>query len=64
MTDLRTVTDIVAAYLPEGSEGEREALARGLKELAAFFHADFRDSQRFDASPGGMVDSDSPPTGL
>ena len=60
----RIIIDIVSAYLPDASQAERDELATELKTLAAGFYEAFCASQRFDDSPGGMVDSDSPPSGL
>jgi len=64
MDEFRTISDIVAAYLPEASEPQRETLAGDLKALAAAFYVDFRAEQRFDDSSSGVVDSESPRTGL
>ena len=60
----RTFIDIVTAYLPDASDTVREELTGDLKTLAVGFYEVFRASQRFDESPVGMVDSDSPPSGL
>ena len=64
MESPHNIIDIVTAYLPDASEAERAELAGDLKTLAAGLYEAFRASQRFDESPCGMVDSDSPPTGL
>lgn len=64
MAEHRTIIDIVAAYLPEASDAEREVLASELKALVDAFYQDFRAGRRFDESADGMVDSDSPPSGL
>lgn len=64
MAEHRTIIDIVAAYMPEASDTEREALASELKAMAAAFYRDFRTGRGFDESAVSMVDSDSPPSGL
>jgi hypothetical protein len=64
MENPRNLSDNVTAYLPEASEAEREELAAELKTFAVGLIEAFRAGQRFDESPGGMVDSDSPPFGL
>ena len=64
MENPRTIIDIVTAYLPDASEAERAELAAELNAFAGGLFEAFRAGQRFDESLCGMVDSDSPPSGL
>lgn len=64
MESSRIIIGIVTAYLPDASEAERDELATELKAFAVGLIEAFRASQRFDESSVGMVDSDSPSSGL
>ena len=64
MAEQPTIIDIVTTYLPEASDAQRAELANELKALAAAFYQGLRAGRRFDESPGGVVDSDSPLSGL